>query len=82
LGDEAIKLGYHPIDLVEWTPFLQAYAYLGDWQAFKVIVPKIKLPVFVKLQACAALNEMLKSGISFDTNVQAQMEKLCGHADQ
>lgn len=80
LGDEAIRLGYHPIDLTEWTPFLQAYAYLGDWEAFKVIVPKIKLPVFVKLQACAALNEMLKPGYSFDKQVQTQMEKLCGQS--
>ncbi len=80
LGDEALKLGYHPVDLVEWTPFLQAYAYLGDWQAFKEIVPKIKLPPFVKLQACNTLDKMQKSGYVFDENIQAQMEKLCGQS--
>jgi hypothetical protein len=77
LGNDAIKSGFHPTDLVEWTPFLQAYAYLGDEQAFKGAASKIKTSSFVRLQACDTLSRMQKYGYSFGAKIQAQIENLC-----
>jgi hypothetical protein len=77
LGDEAIESGFQPGDLVEWTPFLQAYAYLGNEQAFKELVGKMKSSSFASLQACDTLIKMQNSGFSFNDQIQDQMNRIC-----
>jgi hypothetical protein len=56
LGDEAQKLGLHPNDQIEWMPFLQAYAILGDQKQVKGISTRINTEPFYQHQACENLS--------------------------
>ena len=62
LGDEAQKLGFHPNDLLEWMPFLQAYAYLDDLKQLQDVSKKIVIVDFYQSQACQILTSMNKNG--------------------
>jgi hypothetical protein len=62
LGDEAQKLGFHPNDLLEWMPFLQAYAYLDDLKHVQDVSKKIDTVNFYQSQACQILTSMNKNG--------------------
>lgn len=42
LGNEAASLGYRPTDLIEWMPFLEAYANLGQTQEVHIIAAAIR----------------------------------------
>jgi hypothetical protein len=39
LGDEAIAAGLHPVDRVEWIPFVEGYAYLGRAESVVRLAP-------------------------------------------
>jgi hypothetical protein len=58
LGDEAQKLGLHPNDQIEWMPFLQAYAMLGDQKQVKGISTRINTEPFYQHQACENLSAL------------------------
>ena len=62
LGDEAQKLGYHPNDLLEWMPFLQAYAFLDDTKRVQDVSRKINTVEFYQVQACQILTSMNGNG--------------------
>jgi hypothetical protein len=62
LGKEVSKLKLHPNDQIEWMPFLQAAAMLGDQQQVKQIASRINVERFYKAQACQNLKAM--SGLS------------------
>ena len=62
LGDEVNKLGFHPNDQIEWMPFLQAYALLGDQKKLKDISTRINSEKFYKKQACDILRAMPEYG--------------------
>ena len=62
LGHEVEKLGYHPNDQIEWMPFLQAYALLGNQKELKDISTRINTEKFYKKQACEILRTMPKYG--------------------
>jgi hypothetical protein len=55
LGEEAIRLNFHPEDQSEWLPFLQAYALTGNLQRVKQTAPKINTEKSLRLQACDML---------------------------
>ena len=76
LGDEAQKLGLHPNDQVEWMPFLQAYAYLGDQKQVKGISTRINTEVFYKQQACSRLNGMADYGYPLSAEMQDRVNEL------
>lgn len=76
LGNEAINLGFHPNDRVEWVPFLHANAILGNEETFKEIAKKIDGFTFERLQACDILNQMQKAGFVFSTGIQNQISDL------
>ena len=52
LGMEATTLKLHPVDRVEWLPFLQAFAYTGDFQSVRDLYPIISEEPFLKYQVC------------------------------
>lgn len=81
LGKQAIELGFHPNDRVEWIPFLQANAVLGNLEAFKEIAVRMSDLKFNRLQACDILNQMQESGYQFSMEIKEQTaELLCyGH---
>ena len=61
LGDKAQKLGLHPNDQIEWMPFLQAYAILGDQKQVKDISTRINTDPIYQHQACANLTALTES---------------------
>ncbi len=76
LGNQVSKAGLHPEDWVEWTPFLQAYAYLGDVPLFSATAHRINGAPYSKLQVCNILKNMQTAGYSFSSGIQTQMNNL------
>jgi hypothetical protein len=76
LGKQASAAGLHPEDWVEWTPFLQAYAYLGDEAEFTATAHRLNGDAFARLQACNILTRMQGNGKSFTPQIQTQMDNL------
>jgi hypothetical protein len=78
LGNEALDLGLHPIDRVEWMPFLQANAVMGNAEKFKTLHVKMDDIPFDRLQACNVLNLMQKDGLQFTAEIQGQISgQIC-----
>jgi hypothetical protein len=76
LGNESAKQGLHAEDPVEWIPFLQAYADLGDVQSFNGTAHRINGDLYAKTEACHTLTSMQKSGSLFSPVIQTQMNSL------
>ena len=73
------KLGLHPNDQIEWMPFLQAQAYLGDLQQVKQIASRINTEKLYKQQACQNLGAMADYGYPLSAETQALVDTLfCG----
>jgi hypothetical protein len=78
LGKEVESQGLHPTDRIEWAPFLQAYAHLGNDQAFKAAALKIDGFPFDRLQICSTLTKMQTIGDTFTPQIQTIIdEKIC-----
>jgi hypothetical protein len=71
IGDEVTQLNLSPNDRIEWTPFLQAYAFVGDEKAFKSTAAKIEKMLFVRREACFALLNMQEMEITFTPQIQS-----------
>jgi hypothetical protein len=76
LGDEAQALSLHPNDQVEWIPFAQAYALLGDHEQVKGLSTRINTQKFYKLQACRNLNAMAEYGYPLTPEMQATVDEV------
>ena len=72
LGDEAQSQGLHPNDPIEWMPFLQAYAILGDQQQVKVLSTRLNTQTLYQQQACASFNSLG----SLTSDMQAYVDEL------
>lgn len=73
LGGEAASGGFAPGDPIEWMPFLQAYAVLGDVGRLTAISAQMQDPD-VRGQACQILADM--GGLSPEVRAQAR-ELFC-----
>jgi len=79
LQDEVDRLGMHPNDQIEWMPFLQAQAYLGDMQAVKGIASRINTEKLYKQAACRNLSAMPDAGYPLPPQTEALVSELfCG----
>ena len=58
---EALELGFYPDDSVEWMPFVQAYAALGDLDKLRSLKKIIIADPFLTAQACQILTDMSAS---------------------
>ena len=58
LGEEASRKDLAPLDLIEWMPFLQAYAITGDIHHLVELAPVIASDSFITLQACQNLGRL------------------------
>jgi hypothetical protein len=76
LGDEALQQGEYPIDRVEWMPFLQAYAHLGDEQKLRETAPRINEFPFLKKQACSTLQKMVELGLVEKPPIQELIKEI------
>lgn len=55
LGEQAFASGFFPADPVEWMPFIQAYATLGDVPRLASLAPQVTADPFIGRQACSLL---------------------------
>ncbi len=56
LGEKALAEGYYPSDKIEWMPFMQAYATLGQPQNLRRFVSILAESPYIQSQACAILS--------------------------
>jgi uncharacterized membrane protein YhdT len=76
---EVDRLGLHPNDQIEWMPFLQAQAYLGDLRAVKEIATRINTEKLYRQQACLNLGAMAEYGFPLPAEAQSYVNELfCG----
>ena len=71
LGDQTDKLRLKPQDLIEWMPFLQAYAHFGNQARLTELAHPIKSDPFVTAQACQIL-----AGMQLDSSTMDLVKSL------
>jgi hypothetical protein len=76
IGAEVENLRIAPNDLIEWTPFLQTYAYLGQTKKVEEIAANFKDDPFHRKQFCENLNRMNESGYSLQPDMQITVDAL------
>jgi hypothetical protein len=76
LGRQATAAGLHPEDWIEWMPFLQSYAVLGDEPLFTATAHRINGDPYARIQACSILTGMQSAGYSFSTGINSSMADL------
>ncbi len=76
IGNEARKNNLSPQDVVEWLPFVQAYAYTGDTASLVYLAKLIKVEPFYQMQACKNLKKMNASGYPLRPDVMIVVEHL------
>ena len=57
IREEASRKGIAPQDLIEWVPFLQAYARAGDQCHLVELAPIISADPYVAQQVCRSIGE-------------------------
>lgn len=78
LGDEASANGFHPVDRVEWFPILQAYAYTGQMDKARAILPIINEVPYLKAEACKLFSSPNLTGAEEHTEAQQFLtESFC-----
>ena len=75
LGNEAQKLDLHPNDQIEWLPFLQAYAMLGNLKQVKNISTRINTEPFYQHQACETLSALAQAGSTLSPEMQSSVDE-------
>jgi hypothetical protein len=72
LQKEVTRLNLHPDDQIEWMPFLQAAAMLGDEKQIKQISTRMNTERFYKYQAC----QNLKGAIGLTSYIKSYVIEL------
>lgn len=60
IGEQAFGQGLGPGNLIEWMPFLQAYAVSGDTARLEELAPVVGADPYISGQACQSLGAMLE----------------------
>ena len=76
LGAKAETLGLFPSDPVEWLPFLQAYAYLGENEKLESLTARFKYDSFHKEMFCENINNMNEYGYPLKPDIQIRVDDL------
>ena len=58
IGDQASAQNLTPADLIEWMPFVQAYAQTGNVERLKELVPMLSADPDITSQVCHILSDM------------------------
>ena len=67
---EALDNGYYPEDGLEWMPFLQASAVLGDVEQVRSTAKLIATDKFLRIQACKSMTDLMqKESMTEDVQV-------------
>jgi hypothetical protein len=70
---EALDLGYYPEDSLEWMPFLQASAVLGDVDKVRSMAKLVTTDKFLRLQVCKTMTDFQKKE-TLNDDVKAVIE--------
>ncbi|MFZ5884726.1 MAG: hypothetical protein ACOYYI_13205 [Chloroflexota bacterium] len=76
LGEEAQKRNLTPNDPIEWMPFLQAYAFLGDQKQVKGISTRLNEEPFYRQLACRNLSAMPDYGYPLSSEMQRYVDEV------
>jgi hypothetical protein len=76
LGAEAASRNLVPADPIEWMPFLQAYAVLGESAKMESIAAQFKDDPFHKAQFCQSLNRMEENRYPLKEEMQGKVSEL------
>ena len=74
IGEQAFSRGFMPADPIEWVPFLQAYAQLGDLDRLQEKSIYIRDASYILWQACDIFRSLLNTSSDIQTFVS---EDLC-----
>ena len=58
LGDQALRAGYSASDMVEWLPFIQAYAQMDSAARLVELAPFVQMDPKALIQACRLLSQI------------------------
>jgi hypothetical protein len=79
LGDMVRQQNLRPYDWIEWMPFIEAYAYLGDGDAVDTLAPILREKLFYRMQAChLAETDPWNMAAQYPDGQQLLVEALCG----
>jgi hypothetical protein len=71
---EALARGHYPEDGLEWMPFLQASAILGDVDQVRTTAKLVSIDKFMRLQSCKIMTDFMNKE-SLDEDVRTVIEK-------
>lgn len=74
-GDEALALGLYPADQVEWFPFIQAYAMMGNKEKLEIIAMETAGNVSFKNKVCVVF-QTPTSTLGPDLEIEMLLERL------
>jgi hypothetical protein len=72
IGEQALGQGFEPKDMIEWMPFLQAYAVSGDAARLTELAPIIGADPYISQQACQILGAMRGLSDSVQAIIKSQ----------
>jgi hypothetical protein len=75
LGDDALNQGLYPSDRIEWMPFLQSYAVLGELDKVHHLVSIIDADPFSKMQACQILTHTSTKNKHLSVDMQSLIQQ-------
>ena len=77
LLEEALDKGYYPEDGLEWMPFLQANAILGDLDKMRSTTKLVITDKFQRLQACDIMTDFMNKETLDDAVDDFIQKKIC-----
>ena len=63
---DALDQGHYPEDALEWMPFLQASAVLGDVDQVRSTAKLVTIDKFLRLQVCGIMTDFMEKEILSD----------------
>jgi hypothetical protein len=75
-GAEVASQRLAPADPVEWMPFLQAYAYLGQTKKVEALAAQVKGDSFHNSQFCESLTRMEENNYPLKNEMQSKVNEL------
>jgi hypothetical protein len=76
IGNAAIEAKVSPTDLVEWLPFIEAYAFLGDATKTEQVAGYLIEDPYYKKLACENIHLMPANGFPIEAVMQEQVDLL------
>lgn len=73
LAGEVFQQKLHPVERLEWMPFLQAYARLDDVEGYRGLLARMSESDFNRVQICNVLTRMQEQGGPFSAAMNREI---------